>query len=111
MSFEGIDRDAPDRRGALDRDRDREHHRDGLATDTDAEDALTVLTVKQLRPDVRIVSAATDRENVVKLKRAGADTVISPATIGGRLMVQSALGRDDTEDAAEKLLDDRYSDS
>ncbi|KYH26487.1 calcium-gated potassium channel MthK [Halalkalicoccus paucihalophilus] len=78
-----------------------------VATDTDAEDALTVLTVRQLRPDVRIVSAATDRENVVKLRRAGADTVISPATIGGRLMVQSALGREDTEDVADRLLGDR----
>ncbi|WP_122088899.1 NAD-binding protein [Halalkalicoccus subterraneus] len=75
-----------------------------VATNTDAEDALTVLTVRQLRPDVRIVSAATERENVVKLKRAGADTVISPATIGGRLMVQSALGREDTEDIADRLL-------
>lgn len=75
-----------------------------VATNTDAEDALTVLTVRQLRPEIRIVSAATDRENVVKLKRAGADTVISPATIGGRLMVQSALGREDTEDIADKLL-------
>ncbi|ADJ14685.1 NAD-binding protein [Halalkalicoccus jeotgali] len=78
-----------------------------VATDTDAEDALTVLTVRQLRPDVRIVSAATDRENVPKLRRAGADAVISPATIGGRLMVQSALGRDDTEDVADRLLGDR----
>ncbi|MEM4781694.1 MAG: NAD-binding protein [Halalkalicoccus sp.] len=75
-----------------------------VATNTDAEDALTVLTVRQLRPDIRIVSAATDRENVVKLRRAGADAVISPATIGGRLMVQSALGREDTEDIADKLL-------
>ncbi|MDL5362705.1 NAD-binding protein [Halalkalicoccus sp. NIPERK01] len=78
-----------------------------VATDTDAEDALTVLTVRQLRPDVRIVSAATDRENVDKLRRAGADAVISPATIGGRLMVQSALGRTDTEDVADRLLGDR----
>jgi voltage-gated potassium channel len=78
-----------------------------VATNTDAEDALTVLTVRQLRPDVRIVSAATDRENVVKLRRAGADTVISPATIGGRLMVQSALGREDTEDIADRLLGSR----
>ncbi|WP_336343807.1 NAD-binding protein [Halalkalicoccus ordinarius] len=78
-----------------------------VATNTDAEDALTVLTVRQLRPDIRIVSAATDRENVVKLRRAGADAVISPATIGGRLMVQSALGREDTEDVADRLLGDR----
>ena len=78
-----------------------------VATNTDAEDALTVLTVRQLRPDVRIVSAATDRENVGKLRRAGADAVISPATIGGRLMVQSALGREDTEDVADRLLGSR----
>lgn len=78
-----------------------------VATNTDAEDALTVLTVRQLRPDIRIVAAATDRENVIKLKRAGADTVISPATIGGRLMVQSALGREDTEDIADRLLSER----
>ena len=79
-----------------------------VATNSDADDALAVLTVRQLRPDVRIVAAATDRENVGKLKRAGADTVISPATLGGRLLVQSALGRTDTEDVAERLLGTDY---
>ncbi|MFC4447605.1 NAD-binding protein [Halorussus aquaticus] len=73
------------------------------ATNNDAEDALAVLTASQLNPDVRIVAAATDRENVVKLKRAGADTVISPATIGGHLLVRSALGSDGMESVAEKL--------
>ncbi|WP_256296590.1 NAD-binding protein [Haloarchaeobius salinus] len=76
------------------------------ATNNDAEDALAVLTARQLRPDVRIVAAATDRENVKKLKRAGADTVISPAAIGGHLLVESALGRADTEDVAGKILGD-----
>jgi voltage-gated potassium channel len=74
------------------------------ATNDDAEDALSILTARQLNPDVRIVAAATQRENVRKLKHAGADTVISPATIGGRLLVRSALGSDDTEDIAERLL-------
>jgi voltage-gated potassium channel len=74
------------------------------ATNDDAADALSILTARQLNPDVRIVAAATQRENVRKLKRAGADTVISPATIGGRLLVRSAMGSEDTEDIAERLL-------
>jgi len=50
--------------------------------------------------------AATQRENVAKLRRAGADTVISPASIGGHLLVESAPGgRDvDTEAVADRLL-------
>jgi voltage-gated potassium channel len=73
------------------------------ATNDDAQDALAILTARQLNPDVRIVAAATHNENVTKLKRAGADTVISPASIGGRLLVQSALGGHGTEDIAAIL--------
>jgi len=43
---------------------------------------------------------------VNKLKRAGADTVISPATIGGHLLVESALGGEDSEAVARQLLDE-----
>ena len=75
------------------------------ATENDAEDALSILTARELNADIRIVAAATDRENVAKLKRAGADTVISPATIGGHLLVRSALGDRGMEALAEKLLD------
>jgi len=77
-----------------------------VATNNDAEDALAVLTARQLNPDVTIVAAATNRENVEKLRRAGADTVISPATIGGHLIVESALRGADVEDVARKLIDD-----
>nr|WP_248895479.1 NAD-binding protein [Haloplanus sp. XH21] len=78
------------------------------ATNDDGTDALAVLTARQLAPDVHIVAAATHRENVDKLRRAGADTVISPASIGGHLLVESALGgRDvDTEAIADRLLDE-----
>lgn len=62
------------------------------ATSNDAEDALTILTARQLNPDLTIVAAATQRENVKKLKRAGADTVISPAVLGARFLAESALG-------------------
>ncbi|WP_209452206.1 NAD-binding protein [Halosimplex halophilum] len=75
------------------------------ATNDDAQDALSILTARQFHPDARIVAAATDRENTEKLRRAGADAVISPAVIGGHLLVESALGDTDMEGLAERLLD------
>ncbi|MDS0259640.1 NAD-binding protein [Haloarcula sp. S1CR25-12] len=75
------------------------------ATNDDAQDALSILTARALNPELNIVAAATDRENVEKLRRAGADTVISPAVIGGHLLVQSALGREGMESVADHLLD------
>ena len=77
-----------------------------VATNDDAEDALAVLTASQLNPDIPIVAAATNRENVSKLKRAGADTVISPASLGGRLLVKSALGSEGMEALADRVLDE-----
>ena len=74
------------------------------ATNDDARDALAVLTARHLNPELRIVAAATERENVEKLRRAGADTVISPAVIGGLLLAESALGGEDAERVADELV-------
>ncbi|MFC5972527.1 NAD-binding protein [Halomarina salina] len=74
------------------------------ATEDDAQDALAVLTARELNPDVRIVAAATDADNQRKLKRAGADTVISPAVLGGHLLALSASGSIDTEQIAARVL-------
>jgi voltage-gated potassium channel len=63
-----------------------------VATDNDAADALTILTVRQLNPSVEILAVATNRENIGKFERAGANTVISPAVIAARQLVQSVLG-------------------
>ena len=73
-----------------------------VATDDDARDALSVLTARQLDPDIRIVATATQRENVEKLRRAGADHVISPATLGGHLIVAEAF-KTDGDDLADAL--------
>lgn len=62
-----------------------------VATDVDQNDALAILSARNLNPSARIVAAATNRENVRKLERAGADEVISPSTIGGGILVDSAL--------------------
>ncbi|WP_101294388.1 NAD-binding protein [Halegenticoccus soli] len=80
-----------------------------VATNNDAEDALAILTARQLNPEIRIVAAATDRENVAKLRRAGADTVISPASIGGHLLVESALGGEGAETVAERIMSEEPS--
>ncbi|WP_256686827.1 NAD-binding protein [Halococcus qingdaonensis] len=63
-----------------------------VASDDDATDALAVLTVRERNPEITVVAAATEGENGPKLERAGADTVVTPAAIGGRRLVESALG-------------------
>ncbi|GKZ13097.1 potassium channel protein [Haladaptatus sp. T7] len=73
-----------------------------VATEDDAADSLAVLTARQLNPDIRIVASATERENVRKLRRAGADIVVSPALIG-RMLVQAALGGEHVEELAAQL--------
>ncbi|MBB6645141.1 NAD-binding protein [Halobellus ruber] len=75
------------------------------ATSDDAEDALAILTARQLNPELTIVAAATQRENVNKLRRAGADTVISPAVLGAHFLAESALGRTGAEAIEQQLLD------
>lgn len=62
-----------------------------VASDDDATDALAVLTVRERNPGITVVAAATEGENGPKLERAGADAVVTPAAIGGRRLVESAL--------------------
>jgi len=76
------------------------------ATNDDGEDALVILTIRENHQDVRVVAAATDQENEAKLRRAGADTVISPAVIGGRLLARSALGDQTAEQEAADVGDE-----
>lgn len=76
-----------------------------VASEEDPEDALAILTVREHYPDVEVISVASNAENARKLRRAGSDTVISPANIVGKLLAESALTGEDTE----KLLDEiRY---
>lgn len=61
------------------------------AVGTDAENVYTVLSARVLRPDLFIVSRAEGEDAILKLKRAGADRVISPYEIGAVQMAQTAL--------------------
>ncbi|MFC6824440.1 NAD-binding protein [Halopelagius fulvigenes] len=81
------------------------------ATNNDAEDALAILTARELNPDVTIVAAVTQRENADKLKRAGADTVISPISLGAHFLAESALGGENVEELERRLLGDASADT
>ncbi|MFD1569137.1 NAD-binding protein [Halorubrum laminariae] len=74
-----------------------------VATENDAQDALAILTARQLNPSIRIVAAATQRENVNKLRRAGANQVISPSSLGGHILIDCAFGSN-SDEATEELL-------
>lgn len=66
------------------------------ATDDDARDVLAILATREVNPDVKIVAAASEAHNVKKLQTVGADHVVSPSTIGGRLLGRAILGEDET---------------
>jgi len=61
------------------------------AVGTDAENVYAILTARGLRPDLFIVGRAETPDAVRKLKRAGADRVVSPYKIGAVQMAQTAL--------------------
>ena len=58
---------------------------------TDAENVYAVLTARVMRPDLFIISRAVTEDATLKLKRAGADRVISPYQIGGMQIAQTAV--------------------
>lgn len=58
---------------------------------TDAENVYAVLSAHVLKPDLFIVGRAETEDAVLKLKRAGADRVISPYQIGAVQIAQTAL--------------------
>jgi voltage-gated potassium channel len=59
--------------------------------DSDPENIFITLTARGLRPDVRIVARASAEDSERKLKRAGADRVISPYKASGAEMARLAL--------------------
>jgi len=61
---------------------------DGLvaALEQDRDNVLVTLTSRQMNPAVRIVAMLVDPRNEAKLRRAGADSVVSPFLIGGMRM-------------------------
>ncbi|MDX2096527.1 MAG: potassium channel protein [Leptolyngbyaceae cyanobacterium bins.59] len=61
------------------------------ALPSDAENLYTILSAKTLNPAIRAIARASNEEAVQKLRRAGADAVVSPYITGGKRMAAAAL--------------------
>jgi voltage-gated potassium channel len=61
------------------------------AVGSDADNTYITLSARGLRPDLFIEARASGKEAETKLKRAGADRVVSPSSIGARRMAMLAL--------------------
>lgn len=57
----------------------------------DADNVFTVLTAREIKPDLFIVSRAIDKKADLKLLKAGADKTVSPNEIGGVRMASIIL--------------------
>ena len=55
-----------------------------ISTGDDVTNLFIVLTIRETNPDAWIVSRASKEENHSRLKRAGADKIVSPELIGGK---------------------------
>ena len=69
------------------------------ASDRDSDNILIAVTAKECRNSApgsrcRIIVRVEDEENIKKAQDVGADEVISPSTLGGRLMAAKAVGAD-----------------
>lgn len=65
----------------------------GLVTalDTDADNTFVTLTARTLNPDVFIVARSSAESAEPKLKKAGANRVMTPTVVGGRRLASMAL--------------------
>ncbi|MBM4287075.1 MAG: potassium channel protein [Deltaproteobacteria bacterium] len=58
---------------------------------SDADNVYIVLTARSMKPDLNIVARAGETGSQQKLRRAGANVVISPYELGGQRMAQTIL--------------------
>lgn len=73
------------------------------ALDTDADNVLAVLTARGLNSALLIVARASSEATANKLRRAGADRVVSPYAIGGHRLALSLL-RPSVDDFLSRLF-------
>lgn len=70
---------------------------------TDRDNLFVVLSAKQLNPKLRVVSKAVEANSQIKLRKAGADSVVLPDQIGG-LRLASTVIRPHVVDFLDMML-------
>ena len=76
------------------------------ALEADRDNVLVTLTARQISPTLRIVAMLVDPRTEPKLRRAGADSVVSPFLIGGMRMASEMI-RPMVVTFLDKMLRDR----
>jgi voltage-gated potassium channel len=72
-------------------------------TGDDSRNLMIVITAKQLAPNVRIVARCNEVRNTDKLKKAGADAIVSPNFTGG-MRIASAMVRPHVVSFLDEML-------
>jgi len=72
-------------------------------TGDDSKNLMIALTAKQLNPNVRVVARCHELRNAEKMKKAGADTVVSPDFTGG-MRIASAMVRPHVVSFLDEML-------
>jgi voltage-gated potassium channel len=75
-------------------------------TGDDNQNLVISLTAKQILPGIKIVAKCNDLKNLDKIKKAGADAVVSPSFIGG-LRIASEMIRPTAVSFIDVMLRDR----
>lgn len=60
-------------------------------TGDDSKNLMIALTAKQLNPEVRVVARCHELRNVEKMRKAGADAIVSPDFTGGMRMASAMV--------------------
>lgn len=72
-------------------------------TGDDSRNLMIALTAKQLKPTVRVVARCHEIRNVEKLRKAGADAIVSPDFTGG-MRIASAMVRPNVQTFLDEML-------
>ncbi len=72
-------------------------------TGDDSRNLMISLTAKQINPNVRVVARCNDIRNVEKLRKAGADAIVSPNFTGG-MRIASAMLRPHVVSFLDEML-------
>ena len=72
-------------------------------TGDDSRNLMIVITAKQINPHVRVVARAQETRNVEKMRKAGADAIVSPDFTGG-MRIASAMIRPHVVSFLDEML-------
>ena len=72
-------------------------------TEDDSRNLMIIITAKQLKPTIRVVARCQEKRNSEKMRKAGADAIISPDFTGG-MRIASAMIRPHVVSFLDEML-------